>query len=226
MTTSYQIETAVITSARQDHITDVRRSVQVLKALRSNFELGHEVGHVTLTFHVPNRTGMAATSNALQLFNSMHLTPIADWPTIPAIEVIQSISTPEIPRLSLPSEHLQSWQIQAAYMFAWHEFVRLDLDDSLDRGRTSGRMRVLFREGALIADNWLTSLRILDSMLRVFCCTVALRVVSRQRLNIRVYVLVLIAVCQRYGHREDPADHHFLPERHHPTFRGAACAVI
>ena len=39
-------------------------------------------------------------------------------------------------------------------------------------------------------------------------------------------LLSLLAVCQLYADREGSVDHHFLPERHHPTFQGAACAVI
>lgn len=224
MTTSYRIETVVMTSARQDHVSDARRSIQTLKALRSNFDLAHEVGHITLVLHGPNLTGMAAAHDALQLLTSMPLTPVADWPTVPTFEAVRAISTPAIPRLSLPSDHAQPWQVKAAFMFAWHEIHHLDqgFGHFLDKRPTSGNMRVLFREGVLIADDWLASLRLLDSLLRVFCCTVALRVASVRRLDIRTYVLVLIAVCRRYGHRAEPDDHNSLPVRRHLTCLGSS----
>lgn len=224
MTTSYRIETVVMTSARQDHVSDTRRSIQTLKALRSNFDLAHEVGHITLALHEPNRTGMAAARDALQLLTSMPLTPVADWPTLPTLEAVRAISRPAIPRLSLPSERLQPWQIKAILLYSRHEIRHLDhdFDHFLDKWPTSGNMRVLFREGVLVADDWLASLRLLDSLLRVFCCTVALRVASVRRLDIRTYVLVLIAVCRRYGHRAEPDDHSSLPVRRHLTCLGSS----
>ena len=62
MTTSYRIETVAMTSARQDHVSDARRSIQTLKALRSNFDLARQVGHITLVLHGPNLTGMGGST--------------------------------------------------------------------------------------------------------------------------------------------------------------------
>jgi hypothetical protein len=42
----------------------------------------------------------------------------------------------------------------------------------------------------------------------------------------RILLLSLLEICQLYGDREESADHDFLLGRHHPTFRGVACAVI
>lgn len=213
----------VESSADQDHISDLQRSIGKLSTLRNNFSQAHEIGHLALEHREPNRTGMVAYHESLKWLAGIERLAVADWLTAPSADAVLSIGPVALP-LAEPPSSLSPWQIRTAIrMFRQEQSV---LDQSFEHWRARppgfGSIRVLFRGGSLLADSWIASLSLIDSLLRVFHCMMALRVAISRRPGILTFVLLLLAVCLRYGRREEPDDHAFLPIRRYQTSLGAA----
>ena len=65
-------------------------------------------------------------------------------------------------------------------------------------------------------------LRVIDGILAALrlLLVLVLTALTRQ-LNARTFVLVMLAVCLRYGRRTEPGDHAFLPMRRNLTSLGS-----
>jgi hypothetical protein len=74
--------------------------------------------------------------------------------------------------------------------------------------RSSQTIRVLFRESSPLAETWAAFVGLIDTLLSIFRRMKALlRVAVPLHPDVLAFVLVMLAVCRRYGHRSDPDDH-------------------
>lgn len=75
----------------------------------------------------------------------------------------------------------------------------------------------------LIADLAAALVRMVDNMLVAVHVTLARLVAAHaQDPNLVALVLVILAVCRRYGRRSEPDDPAVLPMRRYPTSRGVS----
>jgi len=209
----------VETSPYEDHSSGYQRSIDKLSALRTNFNRLCELGHLTLQGNECNHTGMAAAHESLEWLADTERLVSGDWFTVPAADAVPSVAPVKFPCVELPSSR-SPWQIRTASRWFWQEqsdvYGSFELRDV--RLSVSERIRVAY---SLLVDSWIASFSLIDSLLRVFSCMEALRTAVFRRLSVRTFVLLLLAVCRRYGHRAEPDDHTFLYVRRYLTSMGS-----
>jgi hypothetical protein len=78
-----------------------------------------------------------------------------------------------------------------------------------------------FRADALLRHSRVAFLRLLDGILRALCLIlVRVQTALSRHPDALMFVLIMLAVCLRYGRREEPGDHAFLPTRRYQTSLG------
>lgn len=222
---------AVVANTRTlGHGIDLQRSIDTVSGIRNRYSVLHELGHYELAYDdAPDAIIAPFPSKALeQPSGRVNRAHTSNQPAISVRppESAEPFSVSDLaeairPSLFLLGAVLRKWlQAQAQAV----ESQPQSLIDQLIRLRISRAMRVRVRSGALFADDWLTYVSLMDNLLTRFHLERALQLAALHRRSVPTIVLVLLAVCRRYGHRAEPDDHSLL-ERHRPTFRGAACTV-
>jgi hypothetical protein len=156
------------------------------------YTLAHENAHLELESRRPNFTGMTAILGAVDVLADA--TRIGERPQVPSTDDVLASA------LHVHNE------------VTWHRFIGL---------QGQGFM-LTFREDVLPPDGRRKFLRLLDGIFAALCLMlVRVLAAMSQHPDALTFVLVVLAVCLRYGRRSESDDHAFPPMRRNPTFSGS-----
>ena len=187
----------------RDHARDLQHSIGNLSRLR--FTLAHENAHLLLDCPDPdpNYTASMALYERIRWLASAvwvdaalaNTTPAfpSDWTTFSP----RSGATSTVNETTVPARPLKHTVRSAALAALAAESLLLE-----------------FQAGVLPADSKAASLRLIDGILAALRLLFGLVLTAlSQHLNVLTFVLVMLAVCLRYGRRAEPDDCAFLPMR-------------
>jgi hypothetical protein len=181
---------------------------------RARFNLAHELAHL-LGWGSSNHSGMTATVEAAHWLAGA--TPIDDWPDGSPIDAAPS-GTSSTPPFDGTRFNLWSRRVGAPVKILGETFAL----SRMPYGLPSPRIRPRFREEALSPDSRAALLRLLDGILAALCLMLVLVLAALSRHpDGLIYLLVMLAVCLRYGHRGEPDAYTSLPPRRYERSLGS-----
>jgi hypothetical protein len=217
------------------HGIDLQRSINVVSGIRKRFSAMHELHHYELPLNdAPNFIVLPPSRAALvQRAGRANRSHTANRPVasvVPTDEVTPSFIADFIKANGLMPFFrrlaLQMWlrdQARGVRPQPQPESLTDRIDPTM-RLRPPRTMRVHLHSCAVLADDWVTYVSLMDNLLTRLHRERALQLAASRRPSVPTIVLVLLAVCRNYGHRAEPDDHS-LVQHHQPTFRGVACTV-
>jgi hypothetical protein len=203
-------------------VADLVWDIRELSAQRKTFMQIHELAHHALIQVGNNETGMTALSDACAL-----LLQVTRPPELPSGFPGTSTTLPIDPR-SLPSGvpkfYLPSWLTEGlSRAFPQTPASPISPAQRVKLKTASPDQTLLRFIAQLIADLAAALVRMVDNMLVAVHVTLARLVAAHaQDPNLVALVLVILAVCRRYGRRSEPDDPAVLPMRRYPTSRGVS----
>lgn len=217
-----------------------------LAAERSRYTVAHELAHHVLADIDGCPTGMADTGKTSTLLALLRLVDEID----PALlSVFADVALAPDASLDIPS----AWPSRVAGLPSWRSgvlpksgFKDSPIEDSvaptvaepvlsvtpasvatLPWAEVRRFIEYLARLVAkAVADIAVAAIRQIDKVRAAVCAELARRVALLARNpGVCAFMLIILAVCRRYGRRAEPDDPAVSPIRRYPTFRGvAACA--
>jgi hypothetical protein len=198
----------------------VRHLIDELSDLRHNLLLLDSATHLTLDCPQPqNLSGSAALIEGIQLLAGV--TPVDDW-----LPLLSAGVAPASTGLTSPCDEMlfSSWSrlTSAPARMSNKAQSFLCADAAEFGGLPAPRIVLTFQVDVPPRDNRAALLRLLDGILSALCLmlVLVLAALSRQP-NALAFVLVILAVCLRYGRRSEPDGHAFLPMRRYQTSLGS-----
>jgi hypothetical protein len=196
--------------------------IRELSAQRKTFTQIHELAHHVLIQVGDNETGMTALSDACALLLQVARPSAVERPS----SLLGTSTLPIDPGRSLPRGvpkfYQPSWLTEGlSRSFAQTPESPVSPAQRVKLKTARPDQTLLRFIAQLIADLAAALVRMVDNMLAAMHVTLARLVAALARdPNLLALVLVILAVCRRYGRRSEPDDHAVLPMRRYPTSWG------
>jgi hypothetical protein len=174
------------TTASLDHVRGLQNAIEGVSRLR--YTLAHEDAHLAFG---RNATGMTAIFGAFKWLAGIY--QVDRWQqTLTADELVAGASLDQDQHLGIGFGGLRVSSVVALQTASIMLAIRADAFPPVDRTAL---------------------LRLVDGILTALCLTLILVLAALARRPDRLtFVLVMLAACLRYGRREEPDDHAFLPK--------------